>query len=58
MWILAYTALALVLALCGWLYTIAPVIGVWMLAGIIGCFAYSLRRQAGSGERGDGPLRA
>ena len=42
MWILAYTELALVLALCGWLYTIAPVIGVWMLAGIIGCFAYSL----------------
>ena len=30
------------LSLCGWLYTIAPVIGVWMLVGVIGCLAYSL----------------
>ena len=30
------------LALCGWLYTIAPVIGVWLLVGVIGCVAYSL----------------
>lgn len=30
------------LALCGWMASIAPAIGVWMLAGVIGCVAYSL----------------
>ncbi|HET8667309.1 MAG TPA: hypothetical protein VFM10_04955 [Terriglobales bacterium] len=30
------------LALCGWFYTIAPVIGVWLAVGVIGCVAYSL----------------
>ena len=29
------------LALCGWFFTIAPVLGVWMLAGVLGCVAYS-----------------
>ena len=30
------------LSLCGWFFTIAPVIGVWLLVGVIGCLAYSL----------------
>ena len=30
------------LALCGWMASIAPAIGVWMLAGVLGCVAYSL----------------
>ncbi|HET8666651.1 MAG TPA: hypothetical protein VFM10_01655 [Terriglobales bacterium] len=38
------------LALCGWLYGIAPVIGAWLAAGVLGCVAYSL--SATSRKRG------
>ena len=30
------------LSLCGWFFTIAPVIGVWLAVGVLGCIAYSL----------------
>ena len=30
------------LSVCGWFFTIAPVIGVWLAVGVLGCIAYSL----------------
>ena len=30
------------LSVCGLFFTIAPVIGVWLAVGVIGCVAYSL----------------
>ena len=30
------------LSVCGWFFTIAPVIGVWLAVGVLGCVAYSM----------------
>ena len=30
------------LSVCGWFFTIAPVIVVWLAVGVIGCVAYSM----------------